>query len=82
MRIDKYLKLSRIIKRRTVAQEACESGRVYINGKMAKPSSEVKVGDIVEIRFGTKSTIIEVTSTAEHVTKDGANEMYRLKEEA
>ena len=76
MRIDKFLKLSRIIKRRTVAQEACESGRVLINGKVTKPSSDVKVGDIVEIRFGSNTTKIEVTSTPDHVTKEGARELY------
>lgn len=79
MRIDKYLKVSRIIKRRTVAQEACDGGRVSINGKVAKPSTEVKVGDIVEIRFGPNTTKLEVTSISEHVSKDAAKEMYELK---
>lgn len=79
MRIDKYLKVSRLIKRRTLAQEACEKGKVSINGKVAKPSSEVKTGDIIEIQFGANLTKVEVSSTAEHVTKDGAKEMYSIK---
>ncbi len=78
MRIDKYLKVSRIIKRRTVAQEACDGGRVSINGKVAKPSSEVKVGDILEIRFGNGSTRARVVSIAEHMPKDGATGMYEI----
>jgi ribosomal 50S subunit-recycling heat shock protein len=76
MRIDKYLKLSRLIKRRTLANEACETGHVTINGKTAKPGTEVKVGDIVEIRFGNSLTKVEVASIAEHVTKEGSKEMY------
>ena len=78
MRIDKYLKVSRIIKRRTVAQEACDGGRVSVNGKVAKPSSEVKVGDILEIRFGSGSTRARVISIAEHMPKDGATGMYEI----
>lgn len=78
MRIDKFLKNSRLIKRRTVANEACDGGRVKINGKSAKPSSEVKEGDIVEIQFGSHATKIEVIQVAEHVTKEGSKEMYRL----
>ncbi len=78
MRIDKYLKVSRVIKRRTVAQEACEGGRVSINGKTAKPSSEVKIGDVVEIRFGANITKFRVESVSEHVTKEGASEMFTL----
>ncbi|HHV97128.1 MAG TPA: RNA-binding S4 domain-containing protein [Clostridiaceae bacterium] len=80
MRIDKFLKLSRIIKRRTLANEACEAGRVKINGKVAKPSSEVKPGDIIEISFGNKMTKVEVLSVAEHVTKEGAAELFRILE--
>ena len=76
MRIDKYLKLSRLIKRRTLANEACETGHVSINGKTAKPGTEVKVGDVVEIRFGSRLTKVEVTSVAEHVTKAESKEMY------
>ena len=79
MRIDKYLKVSRIIKRRTIASEACEQERVTINGKVAKPSSEVKVGDIIEIQFGNSITKAEVTSVAEHVPKGDSKQMYILK---
>lgn len=79
MRIDKYLKVSRLIKRRTVANEACETGHVTINGKTAKPGSEVKIGDIIEIRFGSNLTRVEVTSVAEHATKEGSKEMYVIK---
>ncbi|EMS70262.1 RNA-binding S4 domain-containing protein [Ruminiclostridium cellobioparum] len=79
MRIDKYLKVSRLIKRRTVANEVCEQGRVRINDKVAKPGSEVKVGDIIEIQFGSNITTIEITRVSEHVTKDDAREMYILK---
>jgi len=79
MRIDKYLKVSRLIKRRTLANEACDTGHVSINSKTAKPGSEVKIGDIVEIRFGSSLTTVEVTSVAEHVTKAGSKEMYIIK---
>ena len=78
MRIDKYLKTSRLIKRRTLAQEACERERVMINGKIAKPGTQVNVGDIIEIRFGENITRVEVTSTAEHVSKQESKEMYRI----
>ena len=77
MRIDKYLKVSRIIKRRTVAQEACEGGKVTINGKVAKPSSEVKVGDILTLQFGMKTVTVEVLEVKEVVKKDDAQLMYR-----
>lgn len=80
MRLDKYLKNSRIIKRRTIAKEACEGGRVSINGKIAKPSTEVTVGDIMEIRFGDKTLKAEITGLAEHVTKDSAKEMFIILE--
>ncbi len=79
MRIDKYLKVSRIIKRRTVANEVCEQGRVKINDKIAKPGSEVKIGDVIEIQFGNNTTTIEITRVTEHVTKDDAKEMYVIK---
>jgi len=79
MRIDKYLKVARLIKRRTLANEACETGHVTINGKTAKPGSEVKPGDIVEIRFGSSITKVEVTSVAEHVRKEDAKEMYVIR---
>lgn len=77
MRLDKYLKVSRIIKRRTIANDACDAGRVSINGKVAKASVEVKVGDIIEIRFGNNLTKVEVLSLKESVRKEGALEMYR-----
>ena len=77
MRLDKYLKVSRLIKRRTVANEACDAGRVLVNGKPARASLAVKVGDIIEIQFGTRSVKIEVTDIAETVRKDDAKEMYR-----
>lgn len=78
MRIDKFLKNSRIIKRRTVAKEACEQGRVLINGKIAKPGALVDIGDIIEINFGTRTMKIEVLQLLEHVTKDNAHKMYRI----
>ncbi len=79
MRIDKYLKNSRLIKRRTLANEACDTGHVYINGKPAKPGTEVKVGDTIDIRFGSSLTSVEVTSVAEHASKAEAKEMYKIK---
>lgn len=79
MRIDKYLKVSRLIKRRTLANEACEAGRVSINGKTVKPGAEVKTGDMIEIRFGSSLTKVEVTSIAEHVTKEGSKDMYVIR---
>ncbi|MDO5377358.1 MAG: RNA-binding S4 domain-containing protein [Clostridia bacterium] len=78
MRLDKYLKVSRIIKRRTVAKEASEGGRVTINGKAAKPSSEVKEGDVLEIRFGEKMARYRVLAVAETVRKSDAGMMYEL----
>ena len=80
MRLDKYLKVSRIIKRRTVAKEASESGRVTINGKTAKPSSEVKEGDVLEIRFGDKMARFRILAVAETVRKSDAGAMYELLE--
>ena len=77
MRLDKYLKVSRLIKRRTVANEACDAGRVSINDKPAKASSYVKVGDVIEIQFGTRTVKVEVTSIAETVKKDEAKDMYK-----
>lgn len=76
MRLDKYLKVSRLIKRRTVANEACDAGRVLINDKVAKASAEVKVNDKIEIQFGTRNVVVRVTSIAETVKKDEAKEMY------
>ena len=78
MRLDKYLKVSRIIKRRTVANEACDAGRVAVNGKQAKASVEVKTGDTVEIKFGDKTTKLEVLAVKETVRKDDAAQMYQL----
>lgn len=78
MRIDKYLKISRIIKRRTIAQEACDSGRVMINDKLAKSSTDVKVGDIIEIRFGNNTAKYEVLEVKEHVKKEETVNMYRI----
>ena len=80
MRLDKYLKVSRIIKRRTVAKEAGEGGRVSINGKTAKPSAEVKEGDVIEIRFGEKLARLRVLSVAETVRKNEASAMYEMLE--
>ena len=77
MRLDKYLKESRLIKRRTVANEACDAGRVSINGKPAKAGADVKVGDVIEIRFGTREVKVEVTSVQETVKKEEAKEMYK-----
>lgn len=80
MRIDKFLKVSRVIKRRTLANEACESGKVKINGRTAKPSTEVKIGDIIEISFGNKNTKIEVVSITENVPKADAAQLIRIIE--
>lgn len=81
MRLDKFLKVSRIIKRRTVAKEACDGGRVMINGKVAKAGSEVKGGDVLEIRFGSRLGRYEVALVKETVRKEEAAEMYRVLEE-
>jgi ribosomal 50S subunit-recycling heat shock protein len=77
MRLDKYLKLSRIIKRRTVANQAADSGRIKVNGKPAKPSLNVKAGDIIEIAFGDKTVKAEVLATPEIVRKEDAEKMFR-----
>ena len=77
MRIDKFLKVSRIIKRRTIANEACDAGRVLINDKVVKASAEVKVGDIVEVLFGGKSVKIEVLSLKETTKKDEAQDLFK-----
>lgn len=78
MRLDKYLKVSRIIKRRTIAKEACMGGRVSINDKVAKPGTEVKEGDIIEIRYASKGLKAKILNISEHVTKDGAKDMYEI----
>ncbi|WP_010168914.1 RNA-binding S4 domain-containing protein [Candidatus Epulonipiscium viviparus] len=80
MRIDKFLKVSRIIKRRTIAQEACEKGRVLINGKVAKPGSVVKIGDMLELNFANNATKYEVLEIKEHVKKEETTLMYRIVE--
>ena len=77
MRLDKYLKVSRIIKRRTVANEACDNQRVTVNGKPAKAGYEVKIGDVIEIRFGEKRTRVEVLSLSENPRKEEAAAMYK-----
>ncbi len=77
MRLDKFLKVSRLIKRRTVAAEACDGGRVSVNGKTAKPSREVEVGDIIEMSFGQRRLRVEVLSVQEQAGKDAAAGMYR-----
>ena len=80
MRLDKYLKVSRIIKRRTVANEACDAGRVSVNGKTVKASYDVKEGDILEIAFGTRTVKAEALSVKEVVKKDDAALLYRIVE--
>lgn len=82
MRLDKYLKVSRIIKRRTVAKEAGDGGRVSINGKPAKPAAEVKIGDVLEIRFGNRLSRYEVLEVNERAAKADAAGMYRVLAEA
>lgn len=77
MRLDKFLKVSRLIKRRTVANEACDAGRVLVNEKPAKASLNVKTGDVIQIQFGTSSVKVEVLDVQETVKKDEAKELYR-----
>ena len=77
MRLDKYLKVSRLIKRRTVANEACDNARISVNGKPAKASYDVKVGDQIEIAFGSRTLKVEVLAVAEAVRKDDASAMYK-----
>ena len=77
MRLDKFLKVSRLIKRRTVANEACDGGRVSVNGALAKASREVRPGDVIELRFGERTTRVEVVSVQETVAKADAPAMYR-----
>ncbi|MDD3692421.1 MAG: RNA-binding S4 domain-containing protein [Oscillospiraceae bacterium] len=78
MRLDKYLKVSRLIKRRTVANQACDAGKVTVNDKTARASYEVKVGDIIEITMGERRVRVEVLSVQEHATKDNASLLYRV----
>ena len=77
MRLDKYLKVSRLIKRRTVANEACDNGRISVNGKVVKASYDVKVGDKIELSMGTRTVAVEVLAVAEAVRKDDAATMYK-----
>ena len=77
MRLDKYLKVSRLIKRRTVANEACDAGRVLINDRPATASAQVKEGDVLEIQFGSKAVRVEVLNVQETVKKEEAQELYR-----
>ena len=77
MRLDKFLKVSRLIKRRTVANDACDGDRIMVNGRQAKASYQVKVGDVIEIAFGQRTMKVEVLNGAEHVKKDEAAALYR-----
>lgn len=77
MRLDKFLKVSRLIKRRTVANEACDAGRVLVSDRPAKASAQVKAGDVLEIQFGSKSVRVEVLNVQETVKKEEAQELYR-----
>ena len=77
MRLDKYLKVSRLIKRRTVANEACDNARVSVNGRPAKASYDVKVGDVLQIQFGARAVTVEVLQVSDNVRKDDAVGMYR-----
>lgn len=77
MRLDKYLKVSRLIKRRTVANEACDNGRISVNGRVVKASYEVKVGDRIEIAMGSRTVAVEVVQVADNVRKDDAGAMYK-----
>ena len=81
MRLDKYLKVSRIIKRRTVANEACDAGRVSVNGNIVKASYDVKVGDVLEVSFGTRYLKARVLSLQESIHKEDADSMYELLED-
>ena len=77
MRLDKFLKVSRLIKRRTVANEACDAGRVLVNDRPAKASAQVKAGDVLEIQFGSKSVRVEVLNVQKKKKKEEAQELYR-----
>lgn len=78
MRLDKYLKVSRLIKRRTVANEACDAGRVSVNGKLARASYDVKIGDVIEISFGARNVKLEVLEVAEVIRKEETSTLYKL----
>lgn len=81
MRLDKYLKVSRLVKRRTVAKQLAENGRILINGNVAKPSTNIQINDIIQITFGTRTTSFEVLELKEHIKKDNASIMYKMIEE-
>jgi ribosomal 50S subunit-recycling heat shock protein len=81
LRVDKFLKVSRVIKRRTLAKEVCSSGRVSVNGRVAKPGLEIKVGDMMELDFGSKRIILEVLDTPNAVRADQAKDLYCVLEE-
>lgn len=78
MRLDKYLKITRLIKRRTIANEACDAGKVIVNGKQARASYDVKVGDIIEINLGARALKVKVTNVSEYATKESAAENYKV----
>lgn len=78
MRLDKYLKVSRLIKRRTVANEACENGKIVLNGRVAKPSADVKEGDVIELTLGERVIKVRVVKITEHVMKSDAVDMYEV----
>jgi ribosomal 50S subunit-recycling heat shock protein len=78
LRLDKYLKVSRLVKRRTVAKEICDAGRILVNGRQAKAGTEVGINDILEIRYGQKTTEVKIQSVAEAARKDQAHEMYEV----
>lgn len=80
MRLDKYLKVTRLIKRRTVANEACDAQKVVVNGKPARASYDVKIGDIIEITLGTRTVKVEVLNVSEYATKENASDNYRVIE--
>lgn len=78
MRIDKYLKITRLIKRRTIANEACDAGRISVNGKIVKASYDVKEGDVIEIKMGERTIKVEVAEIREHVLKNDASLLYKV----
>ena len=80
MRIDKYLKVSRLIKRRTVAQDACDGGRVSVNGKVVKPTYDVKEGDVIELSFGAKKSVVKVEKVCDFIKANEADTMYSVVE--
>jgi ribosomal 50S subunit-recycling heat shock protein len=80
MRVDKFLKNSRLIKRRTIAKDACDQGKILVNDKEAKPGTEVKVGDRLTLDFGPKKMVVVIEDLAEHVTKESSKEMFKVVE--